>query len=32
MHIIGHDRGFWEAFVKLDCDNPTSIEPLALNH
>jgi deoxyxylulose-5-phosphate synthase len=32
MLISGHDREFWEAFMKQECYDPTSIEPLALNH
>jgi pimeloyl-ACP methyl ester carboxylesterase len=32
MLIAGHDREFWETFMKLECFDPTSIEPLALDH
>lgn len=32
MLIQGHEREFWEMFIKQECYNPTSIEPLALDH
>ncbi|KAK5123661.1 hypothetical protein LTR85_002297 [Meristemomyces frigidus] len=32
MLIAGHEREFWEMFIKQECYNPTSIEPKALNH
>lgn len=32
MLIQGHEREFWEMFIKQECYNPTSIEPKALNH
>ena len=32
MLIQGHEREFWEMFMKQECYNPTAIEPKALNH
>jgi len=32
MLINGHEREFWEMFMKQECYNPSSIEPLALDH
>ena len=32
MLIQGHEREFWEFFMKQECYNPTAIEPKALNH
>lgn len=32
MLIQGHEREFWEMFIKQECYNPTAIEPRALNH
>jgi pimeloyl-ACP methyl ester carboxylesterase len=32
MLIAGHEREFWEMFMKQECYNPTAIEPVALNH
>ena len=32
MLIQGHEREFWEMFIKQECYNPTSIEPKALDH
>lgn len=32
MLITGREREFWEMFMKQECYNPTSIEPVALNH
>lgn len=32
MLISGHEREFWEMFIKQECYNPTKIEPHALNH
>ncbi|KAK4561458.1 hypothetical protein LTR86_004776 [Recurvomyces mirabilis] len=32
MLIQGHEREFWEMFMKQECYNPSSISPLALNH
>ena len=32
MLIQGHEREFWEMFIKQECYNPCSIEPVALNH
>jgi len=32
MLITGREREFWEMFIKQECYNPTSIEPVALNH
>lgn len=32
MLIQGHEREFWEMFIKQECYNPNMIEPKALNH
>jgi len=32
MLIAGHEREFWDMFIKQECYNPTKIEPHALNH
>lgn len=32
MLIQGHEREFWEMFIKQECYNPCAIEPVALNH
>lgn len=32
MLIQGHEREFWEHFMKAECYNPTAIEPKALDH
>ena len=32
MLITGHEREFWEMFIKQECYNPNKIEPVALNH
>lgn len=32
MLIQGHEREFWEMFIKQECYNPTTVEPLALDH
>lgn len=32
MLIQGHEREFWEMFIKSECYNPTTVEPRALNH
>ncbi|KAK5100060.1 hypothetical protein LTR24_001125 [Lithohypha guttulata] len=32
MLIAGHEREFWEMFIKQECYNPTKIEPHALSH
>jgi pimeloyl-ACP methyl ester carboxylesterase len=32
MLIQGHEREFWEMFMKQECYNPTRIEPRALDH
>jgi len=32
MLIQGHEREFWEMFIKQECYNPTMIEPRALAH
>lgn len=32
MLIAGHEREFWEMFIKQECYNPNSIEPKALDH
>jgi len=30
--IAGHEREFWEMFMRQECYDPTAIEPVALNH
>ena len=32
MLITGHVREFWEMFMKQECYNPTSVQPVALKH
>lgn len=32
MLIAGHEREFWEMFIKQECYNPAKIEPKALDH
>lgn len=32
MLIAGHEREFWEMFIKQECYDPTTIEPRALDH
>jgi len=32
MLIAGHEREFWEMFIKQECYNPTKIENRALDH
>lgn len=32
MLIQGHEREFWEMFIKQECYNPCMIEPKALDH
>ena len=32
MLIQGHEREFWEMFIKQECYNPACIEPKALDH
>ena len=32
MLIRGKEREFWEMFIKQECYNPTTVEPLALDH
>lgn len=32
MLIAGHEKEFWEMFMKQECYNPCAIEPKALNH
>ncbi|KAF2725024.1 alpha/beta-hydrolase [Polychaeton citri CBS 116435] len=32
MLIQGHEREFWEIFMKQECFDPTAIEPRALDH
>lgn len=32
MLIQGHEREFWEMFMKQECYSPTMIEPKALDH
>lgn len=32
MLIQGHEREFWETFMRQECYDPTAIEPAALDH
>lgn len=32
MLIQGHEREFWEMFIKQECYNPATLEPKALDH